>query len=70
MPVEGVPRRQGRERVRPVVVPRGVRTEFERDALLEQAGVGIRVLVGVQDVAALLGEKSGDRGDDAGSVGS
>ena len=43
--------------------------ELKGDTLLEHPGVGIRILVGVKDVASVFGEEAGDGRDDAGTIG-
>ena len=62
-PVHGEPlrdrREPGRERRRSDVV------DVELDALQEQPGRGVGVLVGLDDVAARVGHERADRGDDA-----
>ena len=56
----------GRERGRELGARR---VDVELDALQEQPGRGVGVLVGLDDVAARLGDERADRGDDAGLVG-
>ena len=48
---------------------RRARVDVELDALQEQAGGRVGVLVGLDDVAAGVGDERADRGDDARPVG-
>ena len=69
LPVHRELRREGRERVAQLVHLLLLRVDVELDALQEQVGDGIGVLIGFDDVAAAGRDERTDLRDDARSVG-